>query len=90
MVTKQKFKKQNPINWETKNCAICGFCFPKAASNFPSKKITTFLYFFIEKEHSFIRNIFDPEDLTLSKNKETLEKYDTSFKKSARNCSAIK
>ena len=28
MLTKQKFKKQNPINWETTNCVICGFWFP--------------------------------------------------------------
>ena len=34
--------------------------------------------------YTFIRNIFDPEDLTLSKNIETLEKYDGSFKKMLR------
>ena len=81
MLTKQRFKRQNPINWESTNCVICGLCLPTAASNFPSEKITTFLYFVIEKEHSFIRNFFDPEDITLSKNIETLKKYDASFKK---------
>ena len=40
--------------------------------------------FVIEKKHSFIRNIFDTEDLTLSKNIKTLEKYDASFKKMLR------
>ena len=60
---------------------MCGFPLPTAASNFHSEKITTFLDFVIEKEYSFISNIFDPEDLTLSKNIETLEKYDASFKK---------
>ena len=49
-----------------------------------SEKITTFLDFVIEKEHSFIRNIFNPEDLTLSQNIETLAKYDTAFKKMLR------
>ena len=34
--------------------------------------------------YTFVRNIFDPEDLTLSKNIETLEKYDGSFKKMLR------
>ena len=89
MFTKQRFKRQNPINWESANCAICGFCLPTAASNFPSKKITAFLDFVIEKEHSFIRNIFNWENLTLFKNIETLKKYDASLK-NARNCSAIK
>ena len=74
MLPKQRLKRQNPINGESTECAT-------AASNFPSEKITTFLDFVIEKEHSFIRNIFDPEDLTLSKNIETLEKYYASFKK---------
>ena len=35
----------------------------------------------MEKEHFFIGNIFNLEDLTLSKNIEILEKYDASFKK---------
>ena len=69
MLTKQRLKRQSPI------------FLPTADSNFPSEKIVGFLDFVIEKEHSFIRNIFDPEDLTLSKNIETLEKYDASFKK---------
>ena len=55
-----------------------------AASNFPNEKITTFLDFVIEKEHSFIRNIFDHDKLKLSKNIETLEKYEASFKKMLR------
>ena len=54
MLTKQRFIKQNPINWETTNYVICDFHFSTAASNFPSEKITTFLDFVIEKEHSFI------------------------------------
>ena len=66
MLTKQRFKRQNPINWESTNCVICDFCLPIAASNFPSTKITTFLDFVIEKKNSFIRKIFGPVDLTLS------------------------
>ena len=38
MLTKQRFKRQNPINWELANCVICDFCLPIAASNFPSAK----------------------------------------------------
>ena len=52
MLTKQWFKRQNPINWESTNCAICGFCLPTAASNFPSEKITRFLDFvYFHQEH---------------------------------------
>ena len=52
ILIEQKFKKQNPINWETTNRFICGFHLPTAASNFPSEKITTFLDF---------KNIFSSE-----------------------------
>ena len=51
MLTKQRFKRQNPINWESTNCVIRDFCLPIAASNFPSAKITTFLDFVIEKKN---------------------------------------
>ena len=84
LLWKQRFKRENPIDWNETNCAICGFCLPTAASNFPSEKITTFLDFVIEKEHSFIRNIFDHDELKWSKNIKTLEKYDASFKKMLR------
>ena len=49
MLTKQEFKRQNPINWESTNCFICGFRLPTTASNFPSKKMTPLLDFVIEK-----------------------------------------
>ena len=41
MLTKQKFKRQNPINWESTNCVVCGFHLHTAASNFPREEITT-------------------------------------------------
>ena len=82
MLTKQRFKRQNSINWESTNCYIW-FLLPTRASYFPSEKITTFLGFIVEKEDLLIRNIFDPEDLT-SENTETRKKYDASFKKMLR------
>ena len=81
LFSKQRFKRENLIGWNETNCVIYGIRLRKAASNFPSEKITTFLDFVIEKEHSFIRNIFDYDKLKLSQNIETLEKYDASFKK---------
>ena len=84
LFSKQRFKRENPNDWNETNCIICGFHLLTAASNFPSEKITTFLDFVIEKEHSFIRNIFDHDKLKLSKNIETLQKCDASFKKMLR------
>ena len=82
--TKQQFKKKNPIDWEKTKCTICSFHLPTPVSNFPSEEITTFLDFEISKEHSFFRNIFDYEELKLSKNISTLEKYHQAFKKMLR------
>ena len=78
---KKKFKKENPINWDEKNCVICGFRLPTAASNFPNKKLSMYLDFVIAKEHAFIRNIFDHDKLKQSKSIKTYEKYHESFRK---------
>ena len=43
--------------------------------------MTTFLDFVTEKQLSFIRNMFDRKDLTLSNKIETIKKYDALFKK---------
>ena len=78
--TKKKFEKENPINWDEKNCVICGFRLPTAASNFPNEKISMYLEFAIAKEHAFIRNIFDHDELKQSKSIKTYEKYHESFR----------
>ena len=70
---------KNPVDLKETNCVICGFRLPTAASDFPSKKVTTFLDFVIGEEHCFIRSIYDYHEFKLSKNIETLEKYDVSF-----------
>ena len=36
--SKQKFKTQNPIDWNKTECVTCNFCLPAAASNVPSEK----------------------------------------------------
>ena len=63
--TKQKFKRENPINQDETNCVICGFCLPTAAS--------MYLDFVIAKEHAFIRNIFNHDELKQSKSIKTYE-----------------
>ena len=81
-VSKQNFKSENPIDGNQAKCVICGFRLPVAASNFPNEKIMTYLDFVIPKEHVFIRNIFDRDELKRSsKAIATLEKYHESFRK---------
>ena len=78
---KQKSKRERPIDWEERNRAICKFRLPTAASNFPNEKLSTSLDFVIAKEHAFIRNIFDYDELKQSKSIETHERYQERFRK---------
>ena len=38
LFSKQRFKRENPIDWNQTNCVICGFHLSTAASKFPSEK----------------------------------------------------
>ena len=73
--SKQKLKSRNSIDWNETKCVICNFRLPTGASNFPSKKITLYLDFVMATERAFIRNIFDPDKLNLSKSIQTHGKY---------------
>lgn len=79
LFSKQKFKREKLIDWERTNDAICGYCLPTVASNFPSKIISTYLGFVIVKEHAFIKNIFDYDEPKLSKFIVKHEKYHKTF-----------
>ena len=80
-LSKQKFKTQNPIDWNETKCVICNFHLLTVTSNFPSEKITTYLDFVIATEHAFIRNIFDLDELKLSKSIQTHKKYHDGFQR---------
>ena len=80
-LTKQKFKRENPISWDETNCVICVFCLPTSASSFPNEKMSTYLDFVIVKEHAFIRNVFDHVELKQSKSIKAYEKHHESFRK---------
>ena len=70
-----EYNRKNPITSETK-CCICNFpldVMPKGLK-FEGNEMS-YLDFLIEKEHAFIRNIFDEYDLKKSKNIVTEEKY---------------
>lgn len=77
----QKFKMENPVHWEKANCVSGNFRLQTATSNFRCGKITTYLDFAIFVEHSFIRNIFDYEELKMLKSIQTLKNYHPTFRK---------
>ena len=79
--TKKKFKREDPINWNETNCEICGFCQATAASKFRNEKVSTYLDFVMAKEHAFIRNVFDHDELKQSKSIKAYEKYHESSRK---------
>lgn len=72
---------ENPVHGLKVNCVICNFRLQTARSNFLCEKITTYLDFVIFVEHSFIRNIFDYEELKMSKSIQTLKNYHSAFRK---------
>ena len=49
-----------------KQSVICNFHLPTAVSDFPCNKITTYIDFAVHKEHAFMRNIFDQDELKQS------------------------
>ena len=79
MLTKQTFKRENPIDWQTSKGCICKLKLAVGSSDLLSGKMSTYFDFATSKERPFIRNIFDPDKLKTSKNIETLEKYHATF-----------
>ena len=80
-LTKQRFKNENPINWSKTNCVICGFRLSRNLLYFPNEKLETFLDHVIAEEHAFIRNIYDDDEMKMSKLISTMENYHATFKK---------
>ena len=72
---------ENPVDWEKTNYVICNFRLLMAASSFPCENITAYLNFVKFVEHLFITDIFEYEELKMSKSIQTLENYHQAFKK---------
>ena len=70
-----KFERLNPITEETK-CVVCHFPMKIQIRglNFENNE-QSYLDFLIKKEHAFIRNIFDNEEIKNCKRISTLENY---------------
>ena len=64
---------------ETK-CVTCNFDIGVGASNGSHSKEMTYLDFVIKKGHTFIRDVFDPEELSKSVEIKTFESYFENFK----------
>ena len=63
-----EYSRRNPITVETK-CCICNFPLDVTPKGLKSEgNEMSYLGFLIKKEHAFIRNIFDENDLRKSKN----------------------
>ena len=62
---KQKFEKENPIDWDNGQCVICRFPLANNPTAFDNEKIS-YGDFVIKKEHMFLRNIFSKEELEKS------------------------
>ena len=67
---KLNYQRQNPIDWQGGKCAICrfplaiepeGLCFMESDMSY--------IDFAIGKEHAFLRNIYDPEELKSKKHR---------------------
>ena len=71
----------NPVNWSKTNCVICGFCLSTNLSYFPNEKLETFLDHVIAKKHAFIRNIYDNDEIKISKPISRIKNYNVAFKK---------
>ena len=75
LLSKQRFKRENTICWDKTKCTICKFNLTLGASNAAKEKFTTYFDFAVEKEHAFLRNIFDNDQIESSDNIKTFEKY---------------
>ena len=80
--TKQRFRKNNPTRWRETKCSICNFDLAMGTSNDPNAEDNSLTYFdfVVRKEHSFVRKIFKPDELSACQQIKTLKKYYEKFK----------
>ena len=75
---KNKFEKENPIDWENGQCVLCRFPL-EANLTYPENKNMSCGDFVIKKEHMFLRNIFSKEELSKSSSINTFEAFHKHF-----------
>ena len=82
MHSKQKYKKKNHVDFSSTKCATCNFNLGLATTKgtFVQDNMTYFA-FVVQKEHHFLRNILDPDELKVLKNMKNIESYFSAFEK---------
>ena len=81
LFTKQRYRREYPLDWENGRCSICVFDLSLGRANGPESEEIMYLDFVVKKEDDFIRNIFEPEDLAEYLKISTLENYFENFQK---------
>ena len=76
--TKNRFEKENPIDWENGECVLCRFPLEANPTN-PQNEKMSYGDFIIKKEHMFLRNIFRKEELLKSSSINTFESFHKHF-----------
>ena len=78
---KQKFIRENPIDWSNQKCVISDLKLAISLSEGYQKteKLTTWYDFTIQKEHLFLKNIFSYDELKKPENVSTLENFYRAF-----------
>ena len=76
--TKNRFEKENPIDWENGECVLCRFPLEANPTN-PQNEKMSYGDFIIKKEHMFLRNIFSKEELLKSSSINTFESFHKHF-----------
>ena len=82
LLTKNKYEKDDPINWESNKCYICNFPLKTGpiGPDVPNTEMS-YRYFFNRYEHKFLRNVYLKEQLKSSSEIKTLKEYYKTFMK---------
>ena len=81
MRSKQQYKRKNLVDFFSSKCVIYNFNIVLATSNGPCSQDMAYFDFVVRKEHHFLRNILDPDELKLSRNMKNIEVYLAAFKR---------
>ena len=76
--SKNEFEKENPIDWENRECVLCRFPLEANPTTSENEKMS-YGDFIIKKEHMFLRNIFSKEELLKSSSIATFESFHKHF-----------
>lgn len=90
LLTKNKYEKDNLINWEKGKCRICNFPLKidLIGPDVPNNEMS-YGDFFIRYEHKFLRNMYSKEQVKSSPQIKTLEEYCRTLKKFIKICVSL-